>query len=191
MSFACLELNKYYNDYIASVDSDNVEFKLFTYDEMQEFLMKNYVDYDSGRLVCWENDGVICPYGMQYLEFSIPCRDFSYVVGLVNNSKGGKTIAFCIEYNNNYQCLLDEDKKVVYILFVETNYYFRKRGIFSKALSYIKKVFSDCDLLVISTESDMGLEVGVFDRFVKLFNDTNVSLVKDEFVISLLKRKVL
>ena len=133
-----LEFSKYYRDYIYKVDLNNIEFKSYSYDELMEFLRINYYDNEFNKSVFWCPDGFITPFGMYYLDFETYSYDVSYLLGLVDNSKGGKTIAFCMVYDDNYGLIDEEDNKVGYIFTVETNYFFRNKGVLKKAFNYIK-----------------------------------------------------
>ena len=182
--------DKYYRDYIDNVNVDNIEFKTFSYDELQGFFRTYYYDKDLEQPVFWIEDGFIHPFGMHYLEFSIPYKDNYYILGLVDNNKGGKTIVFCMEYDQSYQIPLEEEKKVGYITFVETNYYFRNKGILKRAFDYIKDEFGEYSVLVMTSMSNDGSRVRLFQRVVDLFKDTNVKVHKNDYVYSLKRKKI-
>jgi len=116
-----LEFSKYYRDYIYKVDLNNIEFKSYSYDELMEFLRINYYDNEFNKNVFWCPDGFTTPFGMYYLDFETYSYDVSYLLGLVDNSKGGKTIAFCMVYDDNYGLIDEVDNKVGYIFTVDSS----------------------------------------------------------------------
>lgn len=181
--------DKFYHDHIEDVNIDNIEFKTFTYEELQLFLITNYYDHDLCSGVFWIDDGYIHPFGLHYLEFDIPYKDNQYVLGIVDNNIGGKTIAFCMEYDNNYRVPLEEEIKVGYIIFIETNYYFRNKGVLRRAFDYIKEEFSNYDVLTMTSLSGDGNKILLFDRFVDLFKDTNVKVEKSDYVNFLVRKR--
>ena len=178
---------KYYSNYIVDINLDNIKFKTFTYNELMAFLLLNYYDINNNCVVGWEIDGFIHPLGMKYLEFSIPCKDNSYILGLVDNEAGKKTIAFCMEYNDNYETYLEDEEKTVYITFIETNYYFKRKGVLKKAFEYIKKEFIKYSSVILTSMSDEGKEINLFDRIVKVFDGSGVK-VTEEDKVTLIRR---
>lgn len=183
--------NKYYHDYVDGVNVENIEFKTFSYSELQEFFRTYYYDNELEQPVFWMHDGLINPFGMHYLDFSIPYEDNKYILGIVDNNKGGKTIAFCMEYDLSYEIPLEEDKKVSYIIFVETNYYFRKQGVLKKALEYIRREFTNYSVLVMTSMSADGSKVKLFDRIRQLFNDDGTLIYENDYIYSLRKKKAI
>ena len=183
------EYNKYYQDYIKDIDINNMEFKSYSYDELLEFLKQNYYDDEFKKYVYWEPDGFMAPFGMYYLEFSTSSYDFSYLLGLVNNSKGGKTIAFCMVYDDNFGPRNDIDNRYGYLSTIETNYFFRDKGILNMALEHLKDVFKNNNVLVVSPESLQGSRVGIFEKIkISLSNAIDV-ISEDEYFESLAERQ--
>ena len=182
------EFNKYYRDYIMNVNLDEMEFKRFTYKELVEFLKKYYYDEELNKFVYWQPDGFTTPFGMYYLDFTTYAEDVSYLLGLVNNSKGGKTIAFCMVYDNSYGPMDEVDNKVGYINTIETNYFFRNKGVLKKSLIHIRDIFSNHNLLVTSPESITGGKVSMIKRIRELFGETLKVIDEDEYFDSLAKR---
>ena len=182
------EFIKYYRDYIAGVDIDKIEFKIFNYDELHKFLKENYYDAEFNKNVYWEPDGFMAPFGLYYLDFITSSEDFDYMLGLVDNPKGCKTILFSLIYDRNYGPIDEEDNKVGYISMIEVNYFFRNKGIFKKSFEHIKDLFKDNNVLVVSPESIKGSEVSVFKRISSVFDDRTSVIWEDEYFDSLKKR---
>ena len=183
------EFYKYYKDYIANVNINNIEFRSFTYDELLVFLKENYYDEEFDKQVCWEPNGITCPFGMYYLDF-ITCSDeSSYMLGLVDNSKGTKTIVFCMIYDKEFGPRNEKDTNVGYISFIETNYFFRRKGVLKVAFKYIKEIFKNSDVLVVSPESLKGSEISIFKRISLLFEGMTEVVSEDDYFSSLAKRQ--
>lgn len=182
------EFIKYYRDYISGVDIDKIEFKIFNYYELHKFLKENYYDGEFNKDVYWEPDGFMAPFGLYYLDYITSSEDFDYMLGLVDNAKGCKTIVFCLIYDRNYGPIDEEDNKVGYISMVEVNYFFRNKGIFKKSFEHIKDLFKDNNVLVISPESIKGNEVSVFKRISSIFDDKISVIDEEEYYDSLKKR---
>lgn len=188
MKMSRKEFNKYYKDYVYGVDIENIEFKSFNYKELLDFLKENYYDDEFNKFVYWEPDGFMSPFGMYYLEFETYSEDLSYLLGLVNNSKGRKTIAFCMVYDNNFGPIDEVETKVGYVFTVETNYFFRNKGVLKKAFDYLRKTFESFDILVLSPESVKGSEITISKRISSLFEKKPIVMSEEEYFSSLAKR---
>lgn len=182
------EFSKYYKDYINGVSIDKIEFKKFNYDELFEFLKENYYDDEFNKNVYWEPDGFMSPFGLYYLDLIASSNDFSYMLGLVDNSKGTKTIVFCLVYDLDYGLVDEAENKVGYISTIETNYFFRNKGILNVALEYVKELFKNSEILVLSPESITGEKISMFKRISTLFNGDVTVMNEDEYVDLLEKR---
>ena len=183
------EYNKYYHDYIEGVNLDNIEFKTFTYDELLEFLKQNYYDEEFDKAVYWEPDGFVSPFGMYYMEFVASSEEYNYLLGLVNNSKGGKTIAFCMVYDDDFGPRNEIENRYGYLSTIETNYFFRNMGVLNMALEHLKETFKNNNILVISPESVQGSRVRVFEKIKTFLNDTIEVISEEEYFDSLAKRQ--
>ena len=184
------EFSKYYKDYIYDVSIDKIEFKIFNYDELFQFLKENYYDFEFNKYVYWRPNDLmtITPFGLYYLDFASSSNDSSYMLGLVDNSKGTKTIVFCLVYDLNYGLVDEDNNKVGYISTIETNFFFRNKGILNIALDEIEKLFKDNEILIVSPESINGEKVGVFKKISDKFDGKVKVIDEDEYVDSLKKR---
>ena len=182
------EFSKYYKDYINGVSIDNIEFKTFNYDELFKFLKKNYYDLEFNKNVYWEPDGFMAPFGLYYLDLIASSNDFSYMLGLVDNSKGAKTIVFCLVYDLDYGLVDEEENKVGYISTIETNYFFRNKGILNIAFEELKRLFKNNEILIVSPESIKEEKISIFKRISDLFNGDLTVIDEDDYVDSLRKR---
>ena len=134
---------------------------------------------------------MICFFLKIYIYFILvvdSSEDFDYMLGLVDNAKGCKTIVFSLIYHRNYGPIDEEDNKVCYISMIEVNYFFRNKGIFKKSFEHIKDLFKDNNVLVISPESIKDSEVSVFKRISSVFDDKTSVIWEDEYFDSLKKR---
>lgn len=179
---------RYYKNYIDGVSIENIEFKKFSYSELQEFLRSNYYDDELKRPVYWRPNGFVSPFGLQYLDFTSYSDDLSYLLGIVDNSSGKKTIVFCMEYDNNYAPFEEDGKRVGYIVTVETNCFFRNKGILGQGLNQMKELFCDVDVLVSSPESLMGEKISIIARISALFDGKPLVMSEEEYFNSLMKR---
>lgn len=182
------EFNKYYRDYILGVDLNNIEFRSFTYDELLKFLDENYYDNDFNKAVYWQPDGFTAPFGMYYLDYVSSPVDSIYMLGLVNNQKGTKTIVFCMIYDKTYGPIDEPEDKIGYISFIETNYFFRNKGVFKTSLLKIKEVFKDYATVVISPESVTGSKISIIQRLTELLGD-EVQVMGEEEYFEFLNQK--
>lgn len=189
MKMSRREYNKWYQDYLKDVNLDDIEYKSFNYQELLKFLKENYYDEEFNKYVYWEPDGFMSPFGMYYLEFSTSSYDFSYFLGLVNNYKGTKTIAFCMVYDDNFGPRDETENRYGYISTVETNYFFRDKGVLNKSLVQLKDVFKNNDILVLSPESLQGSRVGMFEKIKTHLGDTIDIITEDEYYDSLSTRQ--
>lgn len=180
------EFSKYYKDYVNGISINEIEFKRFNYNELFEFLKENYYDDECNKYVYWEPDGFMAPFGLYYLDLITSSNDFSYMLGLVDNQKGTKTIVFCLTYDLDYG-MIDENK-VGYISTIETNYFFRNKGVLNIALDEMKDLFKNNDVLVVSPESIKGEKVGIFKRISDLFDGEVTVIDEDDYVDSLKRR---
>jgi len=189
MSWNSKEFNRYYKEYIEGVDLSCIEFKTFTYDELLVFLKQYYYDHESNKFVSWEPDGIMSPFGMYYLDFVAYSSDLSYLLGLVDNSKGGKTIAFCMIYDNDYGAIDEINNKVGYIDKAETNFFFRNKGVLKKSLNHIREIFKNYDILVLSPESINGKEISISKRVEELFGGTPKVIDEEEYISKLSQKQ--
>jgi len=157
--------NKWYNNYIEGVNLSEIEWKKFNFNQLICFLHQNYYDedYESFVMVRDENNSFL-PIGMTYLSFDKLDTSDEYLLGLVGNRKGTKTIVACMIFKS--KCLLEYDsiKPVTYIETVETNKYFHFNGIFTKMINELPKFIDNSQNVLITPDEGIGKEIGVNER---------------------------
>ena len=173
---------KWKRDYTGDVNLEDIEWTVLTSQELNEFLLKNYVDKDvyPSRYVCNEdenNSGLLFGphfFGMEYLSFdSISNReglipftnaDYKFLIGAVDNNSGRKTIVASTKYADQYFTDFEEQKHPVTLISnMEVNSYFRGRGIFTEMCGVLSGCISMAQHIITSMESDMGSTCHVLD----------------------------
>lgn len=160
-------LRKWFEDYIVPLDIENIAWLNLTGEEMQKFLIENYVDENS-NYVCVSNSIIYNVLGMKYLSFYNVIPQFNYIVGVIPNRVGKKTIVSCLCYEKNRIWDINQENLVNFIQNIETNIFYRYQGLFS---TLITKIISCIDLskdLVISDEEDDGLDIHTIDRITEV-----------------------
>ena len=103
------------------------------------------------------------PLGLYYLSFKFINNDYSFLLGIVNNRIGKKTIVANIMYLENEFLFSGQINPCTYISSVEVNAYFQNQGIYKKMCeAFIQYVDYD-QHIVVSRESEMGKKCRVFD----------------------------
>lgn len=176
---------KWYNNYIEGVNLADIEWKKFNFNELMCFLHKNYYDedYESFVMVRDESNNFL-PIGMTYLTFNkLDTRD-EYLLGLVTNNQGLKTIAACMIFKS--KCLLESDsiKPVTYIETVEVNRYFQRNGLFTKMIRVLSHHIDNNQNIIITPDEGMGCIVGINEKIKRILIEQGfVSDIRDEYKI--------
>ena len=156
---------KWIYDYIKDVDLNNIEWVKLNSNELEEFFKKNYYDAIEHEYVCTESDTYKrdMPLGLYYLSFKFINNDYSFLLGIVNNRIGKKTIVSNIMYLENEFLFSGQTNPCTYISSVEVNEYFQNQGIYKKMCeAFITYVDYD-QHVVISRESEKGKKCKAFD----------------------------
>lgn len=163
---------KWYNNYIEDVDFTQVEWKKFNFNELMCFLHRNYYDeeYESFVMVRDESNNFL-PIGMTYLSFNKLDEKDEYLLGLVTNNQGLKTIVACMIFKS--KCLLEYDsiKPITYIETVEVNKYFQRNGLFTQMIRVLPRFIDNDQNIVITPDESVGKTIGVNDRIKTLLLD--------------------
>lgn len=157
--------NKWYNNYIEGVNLTEVEWKKFNFNQLMCFLHQNYYDeeYESFVMVRDENNNFL-PIGMTYLSFDkLNSRD-EYLLGLVKNKKGTKTIVACMIFKS--KCLLEYDsiRPVTYIETIETNRYFHFNGLFTQMIRLLPQFIDNNQNIIITPNEGVGKLIRVNEK---------------------------
>ena len=133
-----------------------------------EFIRNNYTV--NGKLLCHYDFYFTEILGLYYASKIPDLESISnYFVGYTNNPSGGKTILGVFTYSLNSLNNLE----TTYVQTVETNMFYRGRGI----LKEMVKAFNNVQLnnpIIITDESDMGQKAGVHNIFRSLMENMEV-----------------
>lgn len=154
--------DKWINDYINNIDISEIEWVKFDRDQLMIFYEENYFDKDVCRYVHSESDSTfISPIGLHYLNFEQKNNDCSFLLGIVNNNINKKTIVAAMVYLENYYLYKNQEIPLTYISTVETNSYFRNKGIYKKLCKEAINFLNPNQHILVSRESDIGSKCGV------------------------------
>ena len=111
---------------------------------------------------------------MTYLNLNSPKdnnRTYNFLLGIVDNNIGKKTIVSSIIYLDSYNLFKDQDKPLTYISTVEVNSYFRNKGIFTKMCQELLNFINPEQHILTSHQSRMGEKIHLVDKFTKILMD--------------------
>lgn len=165
--------DKWFDEYIKDVNLENIEWVLFNQIELDEFYMKNYLDTDYWRFV---HDGDRCdpkPFGMCYLPLTHVhiTPNQKYILGIVDNNKGTKTIVAAIIFTDNYYIFTNQKNPMLCISTVEVNKFFRKKGLLKQLVNAFVSNINLEQHILSTPESLEGHECHVFDTIYKTLID--------------------
>lgn len=167
-------LKKWIKDYIEGIELDQVKWVNLNAEEFGDFLEKNYYDDEIWSYVLDESADGVYPIilGMRYLNLNHPqdneVNDYKFLLGIVNNKVGKKTIVGATTYIDDYYMFQDQKKPVTYIASAEVNSYFREKGIFKKMCEELLSHINPEQHIVTSQQSEMGKQCKAFDVFKEI-----------------------
>ena len=177
---------KWIYDYIKDVDLNNIEWVKLNSNELEEFFKKNYYDAIEREYVCTESDTYKrdMPLGLCYLSFKFINNDYSFLLGIVNNRIGKKTIVANIMYLENEFLFSGQTNPCTYISSVEVNEYFQNQGIYKKMCEVFINYVDYDQHVVISRESEKGKKCKVFDTLKKVLirNGFQKKVLNDKYL---------
>lgn len=178
--------NEVYKNYIEGIDLNNIKYINLTNDELMKFYIENYYDSKNGVLAETYDDslGLNSPIGMYFLNFeSMP--GMKYVLGVVNNNINKKTIVSALVYCDEYKMFSNQKDYITYLSTVETNLYFRNKGLYHDLISNSFKFINPNQNILISEISNMGKECHVYNSFIQIFRNKgfmmSINNESDEF----------
>jgi len=198
-------IHKWINNYIKNINLDEIEWIMLNATELDAFLEDNYLDKEEWEYVHDENANSLYPtlLGMNYLNINSPINDkeYSFLLGIVNNNIGKKTIVAATIYLDEYFIFTDQERPVTYISTMEVNSFFRKRGIFKKMCEILINFVNPNQHIVTTKQTEMGLMCKTFDTLQRIlisnsfmnsiFEDNNGMIHSELHDIICSKRKVL
>lgn len=156
--------NRWVNNYIKNVDLKTIKWIKFSSSEYDKFIQDNYLDKKVWEYVLNKESSGSTLFGMAYLNVN---HDFnsrnSYLLGIVDNNIGKKTIVAATIYDENCFLYNGQVKPVTYIISMEVNSYFRKQGIYKNMCDELINFIDPCQSIVTTKESDMGLICNTFE----------------------------
>lgn len=160
-------INKWYNDYIKNVDLEKIQWIKFNANELDAFLENNYLDREVWEYVHDKNASSIFPtlLGMNYLSTnsSMNNKEYSFLLGIVDNNIGKKTVVAAAIYLDEYIIFTDQEIPVTYISTLEVNSFFRNKGIYKKMCEVLINFINPDQHIVITKQTEMGAKCHVFD----------------------------
>ena len=154
--------NKWKSEYIDDVDLDNIEYLNLTPNELNKFLNDNYLDKSIFGYVS-SQEFSSKPIGLVYLDYAFLNSQSQYekekrfLIGIVSNNKGTKTIISVFKYYDKYFFTKEQKIPLTYILSVEVNEFFRKKGLYKKLIFESLNHINPNNPIIISTEADYNL----------------------------------
>lgn len=160
--------NKWKSEYIDDVDLDNIEYLNLTPNELNKFLNDNYLDKSIFGYVS-SQEFSSKPIGLVYLDYAFLNSQSQYekekrfLIGIVSNNKGTKTIISVFKYYDKYFFTKEQKIPLTYILSVEVNEFFRKKGLYKKLIFESLNHINPNNPIIITIESEIGCEIGAIN----------------------------
>ena len=154
---------KWMQEYISNIDISKIEWIKLDANELEKFLFDNYFDKDEYKYVCDEDIHYDTPFGLHYLTYDITktCPDCKFILGIVTNNIGKKTIVADLIYMDSYYLFAKQTKPFTSLISVETNYYFQNKGIYKRLCNEIIKFIPLNQHILVSLESEIGRQCHV------------------------------
>lgn len=164
--------NKWYKDYIAGVNINNTSYLNFTNKELLDFYKKNYYDINTGELVSSFEDSIgwLSPIGMYFLNFE-NMLGMKYVLGVADNSINKKTILSALCYIDDYIIFPDQIKYLTYLFTVETNCFFRGKGLYKELINNSFQFIPKKQNILVSELSNLGRKCHVDSVLEKIYRN--------------------
>ena len=149
---------KWMQEYISDIDISKIEWIKLDANELKQFLFDNYFDNEEYKYVCDENIHYDTPFGLHYLTYDVTktCPDCKFILGIVNNNIGKKTIVADLIFVESYYLFTNQTKPFTSLLSAETNFYFQNKGIYKKLCDEIINFIPHNQHILVSNESELG-----------------------------------
>ncbi len=185
-----MNIEKWVKEYIEDVDLNKIKWVKLNATELKEFFDENY--YDEYNFEYVQDMTTNKLLGMTFLNIqsynyiSFHCLEneqtYNYLLGIVDNSIGKKTIVGAIIYLDNYLMFNDQDKPFTYISTIEVNSYFRNKGIFKKMCEVFFDYINLDQHILTSEQTEIGRKCNVFEILKKTLLSKNFQniIVEDD-----------
>lgn len=165
--------DKWKNEYINNVDVDYIEWIKLSSNELRDFIYNNYLDKEEWEYVLNEKNDSVFPtlLGMHYLNLlshETYYGRFKYLLGIVDNNIGKKTIVGDIAYLDNYKIFTTQAFPATFISYVEINNYFQNMGLFKKMCEAFFENINQNQHIITTVESDYGKRLKALETFRKI-----------------------
>ena len=154
---------KWEKDYIDNLDLNKIEWVNLNNQQLLDFYEENYLDKKEwqyvGNMDTW---GI--PLGLRYLSFRPENKNYNYLLGLVNNNVDKKTIVAAMVYVPNYFIFTKQEIPVTFICTIETNLYFRNKGLSKQLCDQILNFINPSQHIIVTRETDMGKKYNMLNR---------------------------
>ena len=151
--------DRWYQEYIEDIDLANIKWIKLNASELIEFYDENYYDQESKSyaLSTEKNSIIVSPFGLSITSIysDQTNSDYTHVLGIVPNKKGKYTIVAKAKINEHYK-YLDEVPECTYIDYIETNSFFRRRGLFKETVKALSKLIDSTKDIILTPETEMG-----------------------------------
>ena len=168
-----IKIRKWLNDYIVTLDKDNIPWHVFDHSKLKKFLLDNYYDDEFMEEVYWLDSGDKMPLGMYFLSFPKRMRKIKYFLGTIKNRLNKETIVAAISYLDNCE-IGEESLLVTSVEGIEINYFYRGEGLLKLMMDEFAKIIDPSQNILVTSETPLGKKHRVMEHLKE-------ALVKNHF----------
>lgn len=171
------KIKKWINEYIENINLEKIKWIKLNSDELNDFFCENYLDKNVWEYVCGKNINSLYPtiLGMNYLNLNdtINNKTSSFLLGVVDNNIGKKTIVCATIYLDEYFIFKNQEIPVTYISTMEVNSYFRNRGIYKQMCKILINFINENQHIISTPQTEMGKKYNVLEILKKELEKAN------------------
>lgn len=164
--------DKWYQEYIADIDLNELKWIKLNQAELKEFYDENYYDSEAKcyAMSTKKHSFVVSPFGLEITSFlfDMEQKKSKHILGIVPNNKGKYTIVCKIKLREDYilgDILGDASTPYIYINCMEVNRFFRNMGISKTSVYQFYNLINMDKDIIMSDETDNGKECRVNENF--------------------------
>lgn len=170
------------SDYVPVLDISKIKWTILNHLDLFRFLITNYY-HDKEYIALPKLDGdELVPLGLTYTFFN-DYKDYNnpnYLISYIENKKGYKTILTCFKYYENYKSC-DLDFCITYINYMETNFFYKRRGLFKLTIKKFLEIANLSDCVLTTPESIEGSVCQTVWHLKKELIEKNIMVSDDIF----------